>query len=63
MELLAPKDDATETTIDYPLSEPVEATTTASWPAQNDAAQCPHCTGDLINGQGVLDCPECDWTN
>ena len=23
---------------------------------------CPRCDGETINGQGVLDCLECDWT-
>jgi hypothetical protein len=63
MELLARTDARTEPTTDYPFSDTPDATTTVSWPTQTAPAQCPHCAGELINGQGVLDCLDCDWTN
>lgn len=32
----------------------------ASGPAAN--GDCPTCSGDVVNGQGLYSCPDCGWT-
>jgi hypothetical protein len=59
--LSRPERDAESTT--YPLSDDPGHDATATWPNSASPAHCPHCAGELVNGQGVLDCLDCAWTN
>jgi len=63
MALLARSEGADASNIDYPLIEAFDRESTASWPANASVDACPHCSGTPVNGQGVLDCPDCGWTS
>lgn len=57
--------DATTGEQDVPTSFPYGDTDISPDPLAAPtpgAAACPDCDGETINGQGVLDCRECDWT-
>ena len=52
--------DADALAVPFPYGD--AATTEPIAAATPGTAACPRCDGETVNGQGVLDCLECDWT-
>lgn len=41
---------------------PGTAPSLSSLATASEGGRCPACAGALVNGQGMLDCLDCDWT-